>query len=161
MIEARPAPPKNRRTIEDPWWIRTGLLFVAISFLVIFLLVPLITVFFAALQKGLGSYFATFSDPAAFAAIQLTLLVAAIAVPANLIFGVSAAWAIAKFDFPGKSLLITLIDLPFAVSLHPDICVEVTSATVLTFVLAFLSLGQRCHSNIPKSADLDVVYINR
>jgi sulfate/thiosulfate transport system permease protein len=116
MIEARPAPPKNRPTIEDPWWIRTGLLFVAISFLVIFLLVPLITVFFAALQKGLGSYFATFSDPAAFAAIQLTLLVAAIAVPANLIFGVSAAWAIAKFDFPGKSLLITLIDLPFAVS---------------------------------------------
>jgi sulfate transport system permease protein len=116
MIESRPASPKSRPTVEDPRWIRTVLIVIAISFLLIFLLVPLITVFFAALQKGIGAYFAAFNDSAAFAAIQLTLLVAAIAVPANLIFGVSAAWAIAKFDFPGKSLLITLIDLPFAVS---------------------------------------------
>jgi sulfate transport system permease protein len=116
MIESRPAPPKSRPTVEDPWWIRTALIVIAISFLVVFLLVPLITVFFAALQKGVGAYFAAFNDSAAFAAIQLTLLVAAIAVPANLVFGISAAWAIAKFDFPGKSLLITLIDLPFAVS---------------------------------------------
>jgi sulfate transport system permease protein len=115
MIESRPTP-KNRPTVEDPWWIRTALIVIAISFLVVFLLVPLITVFFAAFQKGVGAYFAAFSDSAAFAAIQLTLLVAGIAVPANLVFGISAAWAIAKFDFPGKSLLITLIDLPFAVS---------------------------------------------
>jgi len=132
MIESRPVPPKRRPTVEDPWWIKTVLLVVAISFLVIFLLVPLITVFASAFQKGLGAYFATFSDPAAFAAIQLTLLVAGIAVPANLIFGVSAAWAIAKFDFPGKSLLITLIDLPFAVS-------PVVSG--LIYVLVFGSQG--------------------
>jgi sulfate/thiosulfate transport system permease protein len=98
-----------------------------------FLFVPLITVFFSALQKGLGPYFATFSDPAACAAIQSTLVVAAIAVPANLIFGISAAWAIAKFDFPGKSLLITLIDLPFAVS-------PVVSG--LIYVLVFGSQGR-------------------
>ena len=79
MIESRPAPPKRRPTVEDPWWIKTVLLVVAISFLFIFLLVPLITVFVSALQKGLGPYFATFGDPAAFAAIQLTLMVAAIA----------------------------------------------------------------------------------
>lgn len=132
MIESRPAAPKRRPTVEDPWWIRAVLLVVAISFLFIFLLAPLITVFVSALQKGLGPYFAAFSDPAAFAAIQLTLLVAAIAVPANLIFGICAAWAIAKFDFPGKSLLITLIDLPFAVS-------PVVSG--LIYVLVFGSQG--------------------
>jgi sulfate/thiosulfate transport system permease protein len=132
MIESRPAAPKRRPTVEDPWWIEAALLVVAISFLLIFLLAPLITVFISALQKGLGPYFATFRDPAAFAAIQLTLLVAAIAVPANLIFGICAAWAIAKFDFPGKSLLITLIDLPFAVS-------PVVSG--LIYVLVFGSQG--------------------
>jgi sulfate transport system permease protein len=116
MIESRPPSPKHRPTVHDPWWMRTALIAIAVSFLMIFLLVPLISVFFAAFQKGIATYCATFSDPAALAAIQLTLLVAVIAVPANLIFGVSAAWAIAKFDFPGKSLLITLIDLPFAVS---------------------------------------------
>jgi sulfate transport system permease protein len=89
---------------------------VAVSFLAIFVLVPLSTVFFEALRKGLGAYLASFNDSAAVAAINLTLVIAAIAVPANLIFGVAAAWAIAKFDFPGKSLLLTLIDLPFAVS---------------------------------------------
>jgi len=132
MIESRPAPPKRRPTVEDPWWIKTVLLVVAISFLFIFLLVPLLTVFVSALQNALGPYFATFGDPAAFAAIQLTLMVAAIAVPANLIFGICAAWAIAKFDFSGKSLLITLIDLPFAVS-------PVVSG--LIYVLVFGSQG--------------------
>jgi sulfate transport system permease protein len=116
MIKARPRPPKNRPTVRDPWWIRVALTSVAVSFLAIFLLVPLFTVFCEALQRGLGTYFASFNDSAALAAIQLTLSVAAIAVPSNLVFGVSAAWAIAKFDFPGKSLLVTLIDLPFAVS---------------------------------------------
>lgn len=109
-------PPKARPTLHDPWYIRGGLVAGAFIFLALFLLVPLCAVFYEALQKGLGAYFAAFSDPAAQAAIRLTLLVAAIAVPANLIFGVAAAWAIAKFRFPAKSLLVTLIDLPFAVS---------------------------------------------
>ena len=84
--------------------------------IVFILLVPLAAVFTEALRKGLATYFAALTEPDAVAAIQLTLLVAAIAVPANLVFGVAAAWAIAKFEFRGKSVLITLIDLPFAVS---------------------------------------------
>src|ERR1700738_500107 len=116
MIEPRPRPPKSRPAVREPWWIRAALIGVGVSFLTVFVLVPLFTVFYEALQKGLGAYLASFNDAASIAAINLTLVVAAIAVPANLIFGVSAAWAIAKFDFPGKSLLVTLIDLPFAVS---------------------------------------------
>src|ERR1700726_4425976 len=116
MIEPRPRPPKSRPAVREPWWIRAALIGVGVSFLIVFVLVPLFTVFYEALKKGPGVYFASFNDSAAIAAIKLTLLVAAIAVPLNLIFGVTAAWAIAKFDFPGKRLLITLIDLPFAVS---------------------------------------------
>jgi sulfate/thiosulfate transport system permease protein len=82
----------------------------------LFLLLPLVAVFAHALQKGMGVYLASLSEPDARAAIRLTLLTAACAVPANLVFGVAAAWAIAKFQFPGKSALITLIDLPFSVS---------------------------------------------
>ena len=96
--------------------MRASLISVGVLFLALFVLVPLFSVFYEALQKGLGAYLASFKDSAAIAAINLTLLVAAIAVPSNLIFGVAAAWAIAKFEFPGKSLLVTLIDLPFAVS---------------------------------------------
>jgi sulfate/thiosulfate transport system permease protein len=88
----------------------------ALLFLGLFLLLPLLAVFVQALAKGAGAYVAAISDPAAWAAVKLTLLVAAIAVPFNLVFGVAAAWAIAKFEFRGKSTLITLIDLPFAVS---------------------------------------------
>jgi sulfate transport system permease protein len=102
--------------VREPWWVRTVSIAVAISFLGIFVFVPLLAVFTEALRKGLGTYFASFNDPAALAAIKLTLIVAAIAVPANLVFGVAAAWSIAKFNYPGKSLLVTLIDLPFAVS---------------------------------------------
>jgi sulfate transport system permease protein len=80
------------------------------------LVLPLVSVFAEALRRGLGAYLASFRDPEALAAIRLTLLVAAIAVPVNVFFGLSAAWAIAKFSFPGKRLLITLIDLPYAVS---------------------------------------------
>jgi sulfate transport system permease protein len=116
MIVERARPPKGRAAVREPEWIRRSLLAVAILFLGIFVLVPLLTVFEEAFKKGLGVYLASFNDSAALAAIKLTLLAAAIAVPANLVFGVSAAWAISKFDFPGKSLLITLIDLPFAVS---------------------------------------------
>src|SRR5690606_34064035 len=85
-------------------------------FILSFLLLPLIAIFAEALRNGVGVYWEALQDPDALAAIRLTLLVAAIAVPLNLVFGVSAAWAIAKFEFRGKTLLTTLIDLPFSVS---------------------------------------------
>ena len=88
----------------------------ALAFIALFLVLPLVSVFVAALQKGLAAYGAALVDPDALSAIRLTLLVAAIAVPLNIVFGVVAAWSIAKFDFPGKSLLVTFIDLPFSVS---------------------------------------------
>jgi sulfate/thiosulfate transport system permease protein len=95
---------------------RLLLIAVALVFLSLFLALPLLTVFVQALSKGVAAYASAISDPMAWAAIKLTLLVAAIAVPFNLVFGVAAAWAIAKFEFRGKNTLITLIDLPFAVS---------------------------------------------
>jgi len=95
---------------------RLLLIAVALLFLGLVLVLPLLVVFVQALTKGVSAYVAAISDPLAWAAIKLTLTVAAIAVPCNLVFGVAAAWAIAKFEFRGKSALITLIDLPFAVS---------------------------------------------
>jgi sulfate transport system permease protein len=97
-------------------WGRLVLIAVALAFLTAFLLLPLLVVFTQALSKGVSSYLAAIGDPMAWASIKLTLWVAAIAVPMNMVFGVAAAWAIAKFEFRGKSTLITLIDLPFAVS---------------------------------------------
>lgn len=107
-----------RRTeaTQEPAWVRWTLTGLALAFLTLFLFVPLILVFYEALKKGIDVYFAAITEPDAVSAIQLTLTVAVIAVPLNLIFGVAAAWAIAKFEFRGKSLLITLIDLPFSVS---------------------------------------------
>jgi sulfate/thiosulfate transport system permease protein len=96
--------------------VRLCLIATALLFLGFFLLVPLAAVFVEALRGGLPAYVEAIAEPDALAAIKLTLLVAAIAVPCNLVFGIAAAWAIAKFEFPGKSLLITLIDLPFSVS---------------------------------------------
>ena len=96
--------------------VRAALIATALAFLALFLLSPLLAVFVEALRHGLGAYLAGIAEPDALAAIRLTLLVAAIAVPLNLVFGVAASWAIAKFEFRGKSLLITLIDLPFSVS---------------------------------------------
>ena len=96
--------------------VRIALILVAIAFLLVFLLLPLVAVFSEALRAGFGGYWQAVSEPDAVAAMKLTLLVAAIAVPANLIFGLAASWAIAKFEFPGKSILNTLIDLPFSVS---------------------------------------------
>jgi sulfate/thiosulfate transport system permease protein len=96
--------------------VRAGLIATALAFLGLFLLLPLLAVFVEALRQGLGSYLASITEPDALAAIRLTLLVAAIAVPLNVVFGIAASWAIAKFEFKGKSLLITLIDLPFSVS---------------------------------------------
>ena len=107
----------NRRiSTQEPLWVRWLLTAVALSFLALMLFVPLAAVFWEALRKGLGVYFAAMVEPDALSAIRLTLTAAAIAVPLNLVFGLSAAWAIAKFDFRGKNILITLIDLPFAVS---------------------------------------------
>ncbi len=88
----------------------------ALAFLLLFLLLPLLAVFVEALRQGIGAYLAAMVEPDALSAIWLTLLVAAIAVPANLVFGVAASWCIAKFDFRGKQLLLTFIDLPFSVS---------------------------------------------
>ena len=102
-------------TTESPW-VRGGLIAVAVLFLGLFLFIPLASVFYEALRKGVDTYLAALTEPDAISAIQLTLTVAAIAVPLNVVFGVAAAWAIAKFDFRGKNLLITLIDLPFSVS---------------------------------------------
>ncbi|AVA33483.1 sulfate ABC transporter permease subunit CysW [Cupriavidus metallidurans] len=97
-------------------WVRYGLITVAVLFLGLFLFIPLASVFYEALRKGVDTYLAALTEPDAVSAIKLTLTVAAIAVPLNVVFGVAAAWAIAKFDFRGKNLLITLIDLPFSVS---------------------------------------------
>ena len=107
--------PASRAT-QDSGWVRWTLTTIALLFLAFFLVLPLAAVFTEALRKGVGVYFDAFKDPDALASIRLTLLTAAIAVPANLVFGVVAAWCIAKFNFSGKSILITLIDLPFAVS---------------------------------------------
>jgi sulfate transport system permease protein len=103
-------------TLAEPAWVRIPLIVMSLGFLAAFLFVPLAAVFTEALRGGLALYFASLTEPDALAAIRLTLLVAAITVPVNLIFGLAAAWAITKFTFPGKSLLITLIDLPLAVS---------------------------------------------
>ncbi|HEU0141525.1 MAG TPA: sulfate ABC transporter permease subunit CysW [Bryobacteraceae bacterium] len=100
----------------EPAWMRTILLGIALLFLLCFLVLPLAAVFTEALRRGFGAYLASFRDPAALSAIRLTLLAAGIAVPANLVFGLAASWAIARFKFPGRNLLVTLIDLPFAVS---------------------------------------------
>ncbi len=104
------------RATQDPAWARWLLTGVALLFVALFLVLPLAAVFTEALRRGAGAYLAAFTESDALSALRLTLLTALIAVPANLVFGVATAWAIAKFNFYGKSLLLTLIDLPFAVS---------------------------------------------
>ena len=100
----------------EPAWVRRALIGLALAFLVFFLLMPLAVVFAEALKKGVAVYVAAIAEPDALAALRLTLLAAAIAVPVNVGIGLAAAWAIAKFDFRGKNVLLTLIDLPFSVS---------------------------------------------
>jgi sulfate transport system permease protein len=112
---ASPAAHAPPATVE-PAWIRWLLTSIALVFLGLFLFVPLVAVFVEAFKKGADVYFAALVEPDAVSAIKLTLTVAVIAVPLNLVFGVCAAWAIAKFEFRGKQFLITLIDLPFSVS---------------------------------------------
>jgi sulfate transport system permease protein len=116
----------------DPTPMRWTIIGIAIAFLALFIVIPLVNVFAQAFYKGLGAYVAAISDTDAVAAIELTLLAAAISVALNLVFGVLAAWAITKYDFRGKSLLITVIDLPFSVS-------PVVSG--LVFVLLFGAQG--------------------
>ena len=115
-FEARPSRSARPRATRDPAWARWFLTAVALAFLAFFLVLPLIVVFAEAFSRGAGYFLAAVREPDALAAIRLTLLTVAIVVPANVAFGIAAAWAIAKFKFPGKSLLTTLIDLPFAVS---------------------------------------------
>ena len=106
---------KQISTTEAPW-VRYTLIGIALGFVFLFLILPLAAVFTEALRKGFGAYFAALREPDAWSAIELTLIAAAISVPLNLVFGVAAAWAIAKYEFRGKSFLTTLVDLPFSVS---------------------------------------------
>src|SRR5215470_5210005 len=107
---------KSERGTEESPFIKWTLIAVALAFCLVFLLLPLVNVFVQALAKGWTFYWNSLTNPDSWAAIRLTFLVAAISVPVNTIFGLAAAWAIAKFKFRGKSVLITLIDLPFSVS---------------------------------------------
>jgi sulfate transport system permease protein len=107
--------PSAPKTLE-PAWVRIALIAVALTFLTLFLFVPLVAVFVEAFKKGWEAYVAAIIEDDAISAIKLTLITAAIAVPLNLVFGIAASWCIAKFEFRGKSILLTLIDLPFSVS---------------------------------------------
>ncbi|CAI3804261.1 sulfate ABC transporter permease subunit CysW [Rheinheimera sp. MM224] len=111
-----PAAAALRKATTEPLWVRLLLTCIALLFLVLFLVLPLFIVFSEAFSRGAELYWASISEPAALHAIKLTLIAAAIAVPCNVIFGLAASWAIAKFQFKGRQLLITLIDLPIAVS---------------------------------------------
>ena len=102
--------------LSEPRWVRWIVIGISLVFVVVFLAVPLVLVFVKAFEKGIKTYVTAITTPDALAAIKLTLLTAAIAVPLNVLFGISAAWLIDKFDFPGKNVLTTLIDLPFTVS---------------------------------------------
>lgn len=108
--------PNSRVTLAEPLWVKALIMVAALGFLGFFILLPLAAVFTEGLRRGVGAYLEALTEPDALAAIRLTLTVAVIAVPVNVVFGIAAAWAIAKHKFPGKSLLLTLIDLPFSVS---------------------------------------------
>jgi sulfate transport system permease protein len=106
----------TKAATREPAHVQLLLTLAALGFIGLFLVLPLVAVFAQALEKGWDAYVAALREPMALSALRLTLLTAAIAVPANVVFGVAASWAIAKFQFPGKDALITLIDLPFGVS---------------------------------------------
>jgi sulfate transport system permease protein len=118
MSQARPVAinPARARRLTEPRFVRVLLMFVAFAFLAVALIVPLAAVFVEAFANGVQAYVDAIREPDALAALRLTAIAAALAVPANLVFGICAGWTIAKFNFPGKQLLTTFIDLPFAVS---------------------------------------------
>lgn len=140
-------PPARRLPTEEAPWVRRLLIGIALGFLALFLILPLVVVFMEAFRKGTGAFLAAFADPAAIDAIWLTLLVAAIAVPANLVFGVAAAWAVAKFEFRGKAFLVTLIDLPFSVS---------PVVAGLVYVLLYASHG--LFGGLLQSAGIQIIF---
>ncbi|SJM96072.1 sulfate ABC transporter permease subunit CysW [Crenothrix polyspora] len=107
---------KQQAALHDPTWVRTGLIAIALGFIVLFLCLPLGLVLFEAFSKGWTAYWSALTQPDTQAALKLTLLTALVTVPLNTVFGIAAAWAITRFEFKGKSLLTTLIDLPFSVS---------------------------------------------
>jgi sulfate transport system permease protein len=106
----------SRSRYTEPTWMRLCIILIAVAFVALLVLLPVVAVFGEALRKGISVYVASITDHDALSALRLTVLTAAISVTANLVFGVAAAWAIAKFEFPGKNVLLSLIDLPFAVS---------------------------------------------
>ena len=106
----------QRAGTTEPAWVRWSLIALALAFMFLFLVLPLAAVFTEALRKGVDVYWQALQEPDAWSAIRLTLFTALVAVPLNLVFGVAAAWAIAKYEFPGKAFLTTLVDLPFSVS---------------------------------------------
>ncbi len=116
MVINRPKSASAHEIRTEPFLVRWTLITIAVLFLTVFVVLPLVVVFTEAFSKGVSAYLSALSDPEALSAIRLTLMVAAISVGLNLVFGVIAAWAIAKFEFRGKVFLITLIDLPFSVS---------------------------------------------
>jgi len=141
------SPSRRRLPTEEAPWVRRLLIALAVGFLGLFLLLPLVTVFMEAFRKGAGAFIHAFADPAAVDAVILTLAVAVIAVPANLAFGVAAAWAIAKFDFRGKAFLVTLIDLPFSVS---------PVVAGLVYVLLYASHG--IFGGLLQSAGIQIIF---
>src|SRR5688572_2395418 len=116
QIHRRATHKKSQRGTEESWFVRWFLIVVALSFVGVFLLLPLINVFWQALSHGVKVYVESLTDPDTRSAIHLTLIIAGITVPLNLLFGLAASWAIAKFNYKGKPILISLIDLPFAIS---------------------------------------------
>ncbi len=116
MLMAHETTVSKSSAVTESLATRIVLIAVALIFIALFLILPVVAVFVEAFRKGAGDYFEALIEPDAWAAIKLTLMVAAIAVPLNLVFGIAAAWAIAKFEFKGKALLTTLIDLPFSIS---------------------------------------------
>ena len=138
ISKTQPNPRRSfERPTEDPLWLKVLLGVVALGFIGILLFLPLVLVFKEALAQGLGPFFAAISEADTLASVRLSLIAAAIAVPLNTVFGIAAAWCVAKFDFPGKTFLVTLIDLPFSVS-------PVVSG--LIYVLVFGAQGWFGHS---------------
>jgi sulfate transport system permease protein len=106
----------NKPRAQEPAWIKPVLIIASLAFLTVFIFIPLFTIFSQAWASGFGIYIKSFKDPDIFASIRLTLVTALVCVPVNTVFGVMLAWAITKFNFPGKNILITLIEVPFAIS---------------------------------------------